>query len=100
MSGYKLSPVPTSSLLVKIHLKVIQPGHYSPISISHYGTPKTLPSAAAAKSLQSCLTLCDPMDGSPQAPLSLGFSKQEHWSGLPFQFHLNDKLNKIRFVDQ
>ena len=89
------------------------------------------PAAAAAKSLQSCLTLCDPIDGSPpgspvprilqartlewvaisfsnarkwnvkvkslshvrllatpwtaayQAPLSMGFSRQEHWSGLP-----------------
>jgi len=40
--------------------------------------------AAAAKSLQSCPTLCDPIDGSHQAPLSLGFSRQEHWSGLPF----------------
>ena len=87
--------------------------------------------AAAAKSLQSCPTLCDPIDGSPpgcpvpgilqarklervaisftnawkwkvkvksfshvwllatlqtaayQAPLSLGFSRQEHWSGVP-----------------
>ena len=83
--------------------------------------------AAAAKSLQSCPTLCDPIDGSPpgssvpgilqarilewvavsfsnacmlsrfspvrpcvtpwtaahQAPLSTGFSRQEHWSGLP-----------------
>ena len=40
---------------------------------------------AAAKSLQSCpTTLCDPTDGSHQAPLSLGFSRQEHWSGLPF----------------
>ena len=86
----------------------------------------------AAKSLQSCLTLCDPTDGSPpgssvpgilqagipewvavsfsnawkwkvkvkllsrvwllatpwtvayQAPLSMGFSRQEYWSGLPF----------------
>ena len=37
--------------------------------------------AAAAKSLQSYRTLCDPIDGSP---LSLGFSRQEHWSGLPF----------------
>ena len=93
----------------------------------------TLPmyAAAAAKSLQSCLTLCDPIDGSPpgfpvpgilqartlewvaisfssawkwkvkvkllspaqllatpwtaayQAPLSMGFSRQEYWSGLP-----------------
>ena len=89
-------------------------------------------SAAAAKSLQSCPTLCDPIDGSPpgspvpgilqagtlewvaisfsnawkwkgkvkslsrvrllatpwtaayQALPSLGFSRQEYWSGLPF----------------
>ena len=88
-------------------------------------------SAAAAKSLQSCLTLCDPIDGSPpgfpvsgilqsrtlewvaisfsnawkwkmkvksfsrvrlfttpwtaayQAPPSMGFSRQEYWSGVP-----------------
>ena len=86
--------------------------------------------AAAAKSLQSCPTLCDPIDGSPpgspvpgilqasavgchfllqcmkvksesevaqscptlsdpmgaahQAPPSMGFSRQEYWSGLPF----------------
>ena len=87
--------------------------------------------ATAAKSLQSCLTLCDPIDGSPlgssvpgilqartlewiaisfsdawkwkvkvkslshawlletpwtaayQAPPSMGFSRQEYWSGLP-----------------
>ena len=32
---------------------------------------------------QLCLTLCDPMDCS-QAPLSMEFSKQEYWSGLPF----------------
>ena len=89
------------------------------------------PAAAAAKSLQSCPTLCDPMDGSPrgspipgilqartlewvaisfsnawkwkvkvksiscawllvtpwtaayQAPPSMGFSRQEYWSGVP-----------------
>ena len=88
--------------------------------------------AAAAKSRQSCLTLCDPIDGSPpgspvsgilqartlewvaisfsnawtwevkvkslsrvrlfetpwtaahQAPPSMGFSRQEHWSGVPW----------------
>ena len=87
--------------------------------------------AAAAKSLQSCPTLCNPIDGSPpgspvpgilqartlerfaisfsnackwkvkgkslsrvqlfatpwtaahQAPLSVGFSRQEYWSGVP-----------------
>ena len=40
--------------------------------------------AAAAKSLQSCPTLCDPRDGRPPGSPSLGFSRQEHWSGLPF----------------
>ena len=39
---------------------------------------------AAAKLLQSCPTLCDPIDGSPPGSPSLGFSRQEHWSGLPF----------------
>ena len=33
---------------------------------------------------QSYPTLCDPMDGNPQAPLSMEFSRQEYWSGLPF----------------
>ena len=33
-----------------------------------------------AKLLQSCLTLCDPMN---QDPLSMGFSRQECLSGLP-----------------
>ena len=40
--------------------------------------------AAAAKSLQSWPTLCDPIDGSPPGSPSLGFFRQEHWSGLPF----------------
>ena len=29
-------------------------------------------------------TLCDPVDCSLQAPLSLGLSRQEYWRGLPF----------------
>ena len=35
-------------------------------------------------SLQSCPTLCNPIDGSHQVPLSTGFSRQEYWSRLPF----------------
>ena len=31
-----------------------------------------------------CLTLCDPMDWGLQTPLSMGFSRQEYWSGLSF----------------
>ena len=40
--------------------------------------------AAAAKSLQSCPTLAIPQKAAHQAPPSLRFSRQEHWSGLPF----------------
>ena len=33
----------------------------------------------------SCVRLCvTPETAAHQAPLSLGFSRQEHWSGLPF----------------
>ena len=55
--------------------------------------------AAAAKSLQSCLTLCDPI-GSHQAPPCLGFSRQEHWSGLPFPspIHESEKWKWSRSV--
>ena len=33
---------------------------------------------------KSCLTLVTPMNVTCQAPLSIGFPRQEHWSGLPF----------------
>ena len=33
---------------------------------------------------ESCPMLSNPMDCTPQAPLSIGFSRQEYWSGLPF----------------
>ena len=36
-----------------------------------------------AKSLQLCLTCCD---SCCQAPLFMGFSRQEYWSGLPCPF--------------
>ena len=36
----------------------------------------------SAKLLQLCLTLSDPV--TCQVPLSVGFSRQEHWSGWPF----------------
>ena len=38
----------------------------------------------AAKSLQSFGLCVTPQTAALQAPPSLGFSRQEHWSGLPF----------------
>ena len=106
------------------------------------------PAAAAAKLLQSCRTLCDPIDGSPpgspvpgiiqartlewvaisfsnawkwkvkvkslsrvrlfatpwtaayQAPPSMGFSRQEYWSGLPSPSPEGTRaLGKVLFLD-
>jgi len=73
--------------------------------------------AAAAKSLQSCPTLCDPIDGmllllsrfshvqlcatpemaALQAPLSMGFSKQEYWSGVPLP-SLHRQHSEVQFI--
>ena len=39
--------------------------------------------AAAAKSLQLCPLCATPQTAAHQAPPSLGFSRQEYWSGLP-----------------
>ena len=36
------------------------------------------------KVAQSCLSLCDRMTVTCQAPLSLEFSRQEYWNGQPF----------------
>ena len=58
-----------------------------PTSISPHWlkrTPGRRTPAATAKLLQSCPTLCDPIDGSPPGSPVLGFSRQEHWSELPF----------------
>ena len=46
---------------------------------------------AAAKS--HAAALCDPIDGSPPGSPILGFSRQEHWSGMPFPspMHVSEK---------
>ena len=41
-------------------------------------------SACLPTCVLSHVQLCDPMGCSPQAPLSMGFPRQEYWSGLPF----------------
>ena len=49
--------------------------------------------AAAAKSLQSYLTLCDPRDSSPPGSPIPGILQAEYWSGLlfPSPVHENEK---------
>ena len=56
----------------------------SKIEVNGSKNSRYVAAAAAAASLQSCPTLCDRIDGSPPGSPVLGFSRQEHWSGLPF----------------
>ena len=44
---------------------------------------------------QSCPTLCDSRDGSPPGSLSLGFSRQEHWSGLLFPSSMHESESEV-----
>ena len=55
-------------------------------SVEFCTLPKVLPSAAAAKSLQSCLTLCDPIDGSPPGSPVPGIlqARTLQWAAISF----------------
>ena len=57
-----------------------------PTMIKHVGSPYVvLLLLLLLLSRFSCVRLCEtPQTAAHQAPLSLGFSRQEHWSGLPF----------------
>ena len=82
-------PVFTSQLhpLATAHLRLRALRSGRPVS-SRSGPGVLLGAASSSCSCsvaQSRLTLRDPTDCSPpQAPLSLGFSRQAYWSGLPF----------------
>ena len=45
--------------------------------------------------IKSCLTVMTPWNVPNQAPLLIGFSRQEYWSGLPFPSP-GDRHNKIQ----
>ena len=48
---------------------------------------------------QSGLTLCDPLDAGYQASLSMGFPRQEYWSGvaLPSPYYVSKDIKKVIF---
>ena len=45
---------------------------------------------------QSCPTLCNPMAVARQAPLSMGFPRQEYWNGLHSMS--KKKKNEVSFL--
>ena len=58
-----------------------QQGFKSRLVLCTYSFPFQQPGVCVCGQL--CLNLCDPMDCSLPAPLSLELSRQEYWSGLP-----------------
>ena len=46
---------------------------------------------------QSCLTFATPWTVARQAPLSIEFSRQEYWSGLPFSSAVRGRC-RLKFV--
>ena len=54
---------------------------------------KNIFATAAAKSLQSCLTLCDPIDGSPPGSPVPGIlqARTLEWVAIPSPMHENEK---------
>ena len=77
----------TFSPPMSFHLKSISYSQQTVGSCFYHSLYKsTFRSCVYAKSLQSCLTLCNPMaylwTTARQAPMSMGFSRQEYWSGL------------------
>ena len=98
-------------ILYQLSHKESPAGTYDSLNVSQFEINKKYSSlvalatfqvltAAAAKSLQSCPTLCDPIDGSPPGSAVPGVSRQEHWSGLPFPspMHENEKWKWSRSV--
>ena len=59
----------------------------------------SVPAAAAAKSLQSCPTLCDPIDGSPPDSTVRGIlqTRTLEWVALAFSVSVPIKLIFTRF---
>ena len=77
----------------------------SPALASGFFTPRTTweaPAAAAAKSLQSCLTLSDPIDGSPPGSAVPGIlqARTLEWVALSFsrEFSQSRDLTCISYV--
>ena len=74
------------------HLDAVTLSHQAFIALAHLLTMVVLIFHASHSQLQpsggggglvtkSCLTLCDPWTIARQATLSMGFSRQEYWSG-------------------
>ena len=67
-------------------LKIINENNIASVADSLPAPPPPAAAAAAAKSLQSCPTLCDPMDGSPPGSAIPGIlqARTLEWAAISF----------------
>ena len=68
---------------MKLYTVFLPNNNYSESILKHLG------GGGGGLVAKSCLTLVTPWTVAPQAPLSMGFSRQESWGGLPFPSPLN-----------
>ena len=54
------------------------------LPLSHQGSPDIYTLQLLLSHFSHVRLCATPQTAAHQAPLSLGFSRQEHWSGLPF----------------
>ena len=67
----------------KTHEETFHEGGHTDSKEAHEKTFNIISHCACVLVTQSCPTLCDPWTVACQAPLSMEFSRQEYWSGLP-----------------
>ena len=80
----KIELKPVTSIRVEGHYKMIN-GSVQQQDIPFENINKLKLLLLLLLSHFSCVRLCvTPVTAAHQAPLSLGFSRQEHWNGLPF----------------
>ena len=75
--------MPESDNIFWLSLHLSDPPILIPLFCLIYNT-RGLYSKSESEVAQSCPTLCQRWTVAHQAPLSMGFSRQEYWSGLPF----------------
>ena len=60
------------------------PSDWGDVTVGEGGQTPCRSRKCSSSDAQSCPTLCDPWTAARQAPLSMGLTRQGHWSGSPF----------------
>ena len=81
---FLLNAKPLHTILARPSHSLLPPPNPTPTRPTGQTTYFHQPSLRKKESAKSCLTLVISRTAARRAPLSVGFSRQEYWSGLPF----------------